>query len=58
MSFCWSMMGASDQTMTLLETAAQRDPRLIVISLSRNFGCLRKKAREMIPSRWNLSSPS
>jgi polyisoprenyl-phosphate glycosyltransferase len=30
--------GSTDQTFELLEEAAQRDPRIIVISLSRNFG--------------------
>ncbi len=30
--------GSSDRTFTMLEAAAQRDPRIRVISLSRNFG--------------------
>src|SRR5258707_8334893 len=30
--------GSTDQTFQLLEEAAQKDPRIIVISLSRNFG--------------------
>jgi polyisoprenyl-phosphate glycosyltransferase len=30
--------GSTDQTFELLEEAAQKDPRIIVISLSRNFG--------------------
>jgi polyisoprenyl-phosphate glycosyltransferase len=30
--------GSSDRTMELLEAAAEKDPRLIVIALSRNFG--------------------
>lgn len=30
--------GSTDQTFELLEEAAQQDPRIIVISLSRNFG--------------------
>jgi polyisoprenyl-phosphate glycosyltransferase len=30
--------GSSDQTVALLEQAAQQDPRLVVVELSRNFG--------------------
>jgi polyisoprenyl-phosphate glycosyltransferase len=30
--------GSSDRTFELLETAAEKDPRLVVIGLSRNFG--------------------
>jgi len=30
--------GSSDQTAALLEQAAQKDPRLVVVELSRNFG--------------------
>jgi polyisoprenyl-phosphate glycosyltransferase len=30
--------GSSDRTMELLEEAAERDPRIILVSLSRNFG--------------------
>ena len=30
--------GSSDRTWELLEEAAQKDPRLVVVELSRNFG--------------------
>jgi len=30
--------GSSDRTSELLEAAAQKDPRLVVVELSRNFG--------------------
>lgn len=30
--------GSSDRTFELLEAAAEKDPRLVVIALSRNFG--------------------
>ena len=30
--------GSTDSTMSLLEEAAQKDPRIVVVSLSRNYG--------------------
>ncbi len=34
--------GSSDQTVALLEQAAQQDPRLVVVELSRNFATIQR----------------